>query len=320
VKARSAVRWLVHFLFWVLVRARVCWHVLRYQILPWLAWPLGWLHSYRQAVTVWPGGEATLGPRVALFCHFDAQGNLRADALRYIAALRDAGFSVVVVSNSGTLQTQAMTQLQAVSAAVLVRRNIGYDFCAWREGLERFSLPRDNTELLLLANDSVYGPLRPLAPLLTRIADGGADVWGLTDSSQIRFHLQSYFLAVGTAALHSKAWRGFWQNVRPIPSKHLMIRLYEVGLTQRLSHAGLRCRALWPVAGMHLPPRAITTVNPTHDLWRQLLATGFPFIKRELVRDNPARIADAAAWRDVVAGLDSAGLAEIERDLERTRH
>jgi lipopolysaccharide biosynthesis protein len=212
-----------------------------------------------------------------------------------------------------------MAVLQPICAAVLVRRNIGLDFCAWREGLELFGLPRDNTESLLLANDSVYGPLQPLAPLLARIVTGDADVWGLTDSEQIRFHLQSYFLAVGATAMRSDAWRRFWDGVRPFPSKHLMIRRYEIGLTQSLTRAGLRCRAVWPIADMALPNRASRTVNPTHDLWRQLLDAGFPFIKRELVRDNPARIADAAEWRKVVAGMDGARLAEIEQDLVRVR-
>jgi lipopolysaccharide biosynthesis protein len=323
VKLRSAVRWLVHFLFWGLVRARVCWqvgwHFLHYRLLPWLAWPFGWLRNPRQAVVVWPEHSAALGPRVALFCHFDAQGAVRSDVLRYLTALHDAGYSVVVVSNSGALQPAAMAALQTVCAAVLVRRNIGLDFCAWREGLELFSLPRDNTEALLLANDSVYGPLQPLAPLLSRLSAGDADVWGLTDSDQIRFHLQSYFLAVSATAMRSEAWRRFWHGVRPYPSKHLMIRCYEIGLTQSLARAGLRCRAMWPTTAMTLPNRARNTVNPTHDLWRQLLNAGFPFIKRELVRDNPARIADAAEWRKVVAGMDGARLAEIEQDLVRVR-
>jgi hypothetical protein len=68
---------------------------------------------------------------------------------------------------------------------------------------------------------------------------------------------------------------------------------------------------------MQLSDRASTTVNPTHDLWRQLLDAGFPFIKRELVRDNPARVADAEEWREVVGVMDQAGLAEIEQDLSR---
>ena len=193
------VRWLICCLLWGIRLMQVTRHLLRHHVIPYLAWPLGWLRSHRQVVAVWPEGAVPLGPRVALFCHFDAQGAVRADVLRYLAALREAGFSIIAVSNGGALQPLAMTHLQTVCAAVLVRRNVGYDFCAWREALERFDVPRSDTELVLLANDSVYGPLHSLTPILARVMAGGADVWGLTDSNQIRFHLQSYFLVAGAA-------------------------------------------------------------------------------------------------------------------------
>ena len=257
------VRWLICCLLWGIRLMQVTRHLLRHHVIPYLAWPLGWLRSHRQFVAVWPEGAVPLGPRVALFCHFDAQGAVRADVLRYLAALREAGFSIIAVSNGGALQPLAMTHLQTVCAAVLVRRNVGYDFCAWREALERFGVPRSDTELVLLANDSVYGPLHSLTPILARVMAGGADVWGLTDSNQIRFHLQSYFLVAGAAAIRSDAWRRFWQSVRPVPSKSMMIRRYEVGLTQCLSRAGLRCEALWPVATLCQPDRATARVNPT---------------------------------------------------------
>jgi lipopolysaccharide biosynthesis protein len=294
---------------------------LRYQMLPLLAVPLGNLRSHLHCVTAWPDDPVVLGPRVAVFCHFDADGAVRPDVLRYLAAVRAAGFDVAVVSNSTALRPEAMTSLQAICQAVIVRRNVGYDFCAWREALERLALPRDDTELVLLANDSVYGPLRPLGPCLQRIAGGEADVWGLTDSRQIRFHLQSYFLAVSRAALQSEAWRRFWCSVRPVPSKRAMILRYELGLTQQLLRAGLRCRAVWPVTELPRPDslrqRQTDEVNPTHELWRQLLDAGFPFIKRELVRDNPAHVPDIAEWRQVVQPLDGRELAEIEQDLRR---
>ena len=61
-----------------------------------------------------------------------------------------------------------------------------------------------------------------------------------------------------------------------------------------------------------------TPLNPTSDLWRQLLAARFPFIKRELLRDNPTRVPDVVEWRDVVAEIAETSLAPIERDLQRT--
>jgi hypothetical protein len=58
-------------------------------------------------------------------------------------------------------------------------------------------------------------------------------------------------------------------------------------------------------------------LNPTAELWRELLQAGFPFIKRELLRDNPARVLDIADWYDIASATSSTGIEAIERDLQR---
>ena len=69
-------------------------------------------------------------------------------------------------------------------------------------------------------------------------------------------------------------------------------------------------------AAAHLVP-----LNPTADLWRQLLLGGFPFIKVELLRKNPTAVPDVADWRSVVADLTGADVTMIERDLQlKLRH
>ena len=58
-------------------------------------------------------------------------------------------------------------------------------------------------------------------------------------------------------------------------------------------------------------------LNPTSDLWRQLLLARFPFIKRELLRDNPSRVPDVVEWKSVASEISDRSLAPIERDLQR---
>jgi hypothetical protein len=233
---------LLRFLLWLPGWA---WNTVWRHWLPVLWYPASFLRSHRQLVSLWPEGGIQVGPRVALFAHFDRGGAMRAHTLAYLSALRDAGLSVVLVTNAGRLRPEAMAALQTSCAGVIVRRNVGYDFGALREGIEILDLPRPDTEMLLLANDSVYGPLQPLGPVLERLDFTRADLWGLTESWQTRYHLQSYFLAIGRAALTSPAWTEFWRGVRPVSSKWWVIRHYEIGLTQRLLRAGLRAQALW---------------------------------------------------------------------------
>lgn len=319
---------------------------LRVGVVSWLSFLASFLRKPSQIVTRWPEGDVALGPRVAIFVHWDGRGAVHEPVRHYLRALRQAGLSIVFVSNAGKLRDDAWATLRELCDVVLVRRNIGYDFGAMREGLEACALPRPNTEMVLIVNDSVYGPLAPLDEMLARIDFNAADVWGAAESWQRRYHLQSFFLAAGRKALESKAWKQFWSRVRPVQSKPWVIWHYEIGLTRKLIASGLRCAAIWSYqdvvrdvdtslleedefkdplfASRKIHANRIRQanvgrrpLNPTADLWRQMLRARFPFIKRELLLKNPSGIEDLVDWRDVVGEVFGTDIGFIERDLQR---
>jgi hypothetical protein len=317
-------------------------------VVPYLSYARSFLRRPRNVVRRWPEGRIELGGSVALFTHFDRRERLADHVIAYVRELYGLGFSVVFVSNSERLSEDGLAKLQPYCRAVIVRRNVGYDFGAIREVLDLLKLPRQDTERLLIANDSVYGPLLPIADMIARADFEEADLWGTTESWQYRYHLQSFFLLAGRRAINSRAWKEFWQGVRQVSSKQWVIARYEVGLTQTLLKAGLRCRPLWSyhqlldqtehkyipkeVDASTLDPLELMRIrasqriraaaahgvalNPTSDLWRQLLLAGFPFIKVELLRKNPTGVPDIADWRSVVARLPHGDVAMIERDLQ----
>jgi hypothetical protein len=330
----------------IFVRAGQLLDAVRVRAMAWLSFFGSFLRSPRQIVKRWPENDVPLGPRVAIFVHWDGRGNVHEPVRHYLKALREAGLSIVFVSNAGKLRQESWAALRELCDIVLLRRNIGYDFGAMREGLDACALPRPETEMVLIVNDSVYGPLAPLDETLAKIDFAQADVWGATESWQRRYHLQSFFLAAGRNALESEAWKRFWSRVRPVKSKFWVIREYEIGLTRRLITAGLRCAAIWSYKDVvrdvdltlleeaeyadalfasrkiHANRIRLATVgrhplNPTSDLWRQMLRARFPFIKRELLLKNPSGIEDVVDWRDVVADVFGADIGYIERDLQR---
>jgi hypothetical protein len=317
-----------------------------------IAGGLGRLRSPHQIIRTNPASNIALGKKIVLFLHFDRNGRVRDALYDYIEQFIASGRSVVFVTNSGKLDPVAETQLAELGATMMIRRNIGYDFGAWRDAIEHLDLPRADTEEVIIANDSVFGPVRPLETTLLRLDYDQADVWGLTESWQRRYHLQSYFVAFGPRAIRAPEFRKFWATVIPAPAKSYVIGRYEVGMTQAMIKARLRVEVLWPYetliklitrdqlagyfameskTGSRLDPLELTrwlhvlrlrdaiarrqALNPTSDLWRHLLLSGYPFIKRELLRDNPTRVEDIGDWADVLRDTLGVDPGSIIADL-----
>lgn len=362
-------------------------HAIRMLVVMTVAGVIGRLRSPHRVLVQKPANGFELGPNVVLFLHWDYDGRVREGLFTYIAQFRDADRSVVFVTNAGKLESTAEMRLMALCAGIIIRGNVGYDFGGWRDAIETLDLPRPGTKEIIIANDSVFGPFHPLDQTLSRLDYAKADVWGLTDSWQQRYHLQSYFVAFGSRAIHAPAFREFWTSVLPAPSKAFIIRKYEIGMTQAILQSGLRVSAVWPYEELieqvrhgqcgvclaaetrqmnssqiaeamdvgldrrdqsavptalegksdeggdrqqlarrrHLLrlQRAIVrrkALNPTADLWRQLLLSGFPLIKRELLCGNPTRVEDVGDWADVLrneCGVDPDVLAKIEYSVNR---
>ena len=160
--------------------------------------------------------------------------------------------------------------------------------------------------LLILTNDSCYGPLHSVDGIFERLAASRADVVGLTESTAIRSHLQSYFVAYRPRVLRSPLFWAFWEQIGIWDTKIDLVRSCEVGWSGVLADAGFQLEALY-LAGQH--------GNVTHTRWRQLLEElQFPFLKTELLRLNPIR-QDIDDWQSVAAACDSRVTALIREHL-----
>jgi hypothetical protein len=291
-------------------------------------------------------GRAPLTEKVCVFVHYDGGGVLRPHARRYIDALVEEGFCIVFVSNS-KITPECLDHLSSRCARILLRDNCGYDFAAYRDGVLNLDIQPGRPTVLLLANDSVYAPVSPLAGLFDDMDFGIADVWAATDSWQRRYHLQSYLIGFGPTALAHPTFLGFWRQVRNAKSKWAVVRHYEIGLTRVMQAAGLRCAAVFDYQSLMRraemiveaekdpTPNVMATLlrtsaerasrtaahrcaaNPAVDLWLLLVEAGCPFLKRELLRDDPNRVPDLFAWHRVVRDRAPALYREVIEDLKR---
>jgi lipopolysaccharide biosynthesis protein len=230
--------------------------------------------------------------RVAIFAHYDAQGEVKPYILQYLRDLRETCAQIIFVS-TGDLPESQLEQARAFCSSATRRANAGFDFGMWRQALEGLDLA--GIDELVLTNSSVFGPIYPLTPILEKMAQAECDFWGMTDSFEIDWHLQSYFLVFKKRALASPALTEFFGAVLPYASKDQVIRSYELGLTQFLSERGLRPAAFVPMGSWVASARGKAKLcarrqNATVFYPIQLIRAGMPFVKVQLLRDNPVDV------------------------------
>jgi hypothetical protein len=244
----------------------------------------------RRAVKVpakWIGRPPSLKNReVVLFVTYSPDATITPTARCLIDAWKAAGFAVIIILAVDDMQQPALGVL--AEDCVLVRANQGYDFGAWAGAIAR--LPDvQQAALLAIANDSVYGPTARFSEMVDEVRRLNADVIGLTDSRELNYHIQSYLVFFKSGALKHLAFRWFWRSIRTLP-RQSVIDLYETRLSETFALAGLSSAVLHPV------PVGFNG-NITLTDWKGLLHRGFPFVKIQLVRDNPFNV-DISDWAE----------------------
>jgi hypothetical protein len=227
--------------------------------------------------------------RTCLFVHFDPGGRIDPHVQRYLSALKACGLDTVLIS-SANLQPEAFAAVEALTVAAIARENKGLDFAGWALALELFP-GLLGSQSLLIANDSVYGPVGDLQGLFARMDAEPLDVWGAIESRDPERHFQSWFVNFRGPVLQSEAFAAYWTGVLPLDDKRAVIHQYEIPMWRTFEAAGFRVGAAAPWEGHEL------INNPAMEGWRVLLDLGAPFVKVQLLRDNPTAVdLDGWAW------------------------
>lgn len=283
-----------------------------------VAWSslLDWIYPLKPEVVRLRDGLLPQNSKsVAIFAHWSPTGRISDLVFHQLSIWLEAGFDIVFVSN--TLPPQKdWDKLQHYVVLQIARKGGGRDFGAWSTAIRLTSNWIDQLDELLLLNDSMVGPIRPLPPILAALRSGGDGLFGMTEARGGGAHLQSYLLlARGQAPIKSLCEHVC--SCSPTRSKWLLVQQGELRLTRYMLKQGHRVGALF---GHDRVRREIDLqllqkfgtrykkddafdiypLNPTHHLWDFLITRfGFPFIKTELLLRNPGNIDSVDRWRDL---------------------
>jgi lipopolysaccharide biosynthesis protein len=282
--------------------------------------------------------------RLCIFAHYDRDNLVDEYVLYFLQNLKTVSNQIIFVTTSNIAKDE-MAKIKRYCDKIIIRENQGYDFVSWQEGLKAISGNSDFDELVF-CNDSVYGPLYPLPDVFDTMSSKNCDFWGITDSYEINYHLQSYFLVFKKNVIRSEIFQRFWNDVKTESSKNEVIKKYEVGITRAFISAGFKPQAYLPtslltsiilrikiISVLKHPFNAVKlvlynfiqknmdfrSINPTHFLWKDLIVKyKMPFLKIELLRDNPSKV-DIRGYENIIKDHTSYDTSLIINHLSRTK-
>ncbi len=233
--------------------------------------------------------------RLALYVFFEKKGVLHDYMEFYLKSLKEIAQDILVIAN-GRLSHESRDKLKNLDIDFLCRENKGFDFSAWRAGLEYkgWDTVRSYDELIL-CNCSCSGPIFPFSEMFSCMNERDCDFWGINrqpdklekyfipgdPKSQMISHIQSYFYVFRNTAIISPAFSLWWSELKDSETYWQEVSHHEIQFTQYLEKYGLRSDTYMNFDKYNkLSPKGDANF---HFADKQLIEDRNPLIKRKLI-------------------------------------
>lgn len=181
--------------------------------------------------------------------------------------------------------------LEKYADEIFYRENIGFDVGGFKDALCSF-IGWDKVlkyDELVLVNDSMFGPFKPMKEIFEEMDEKKVDFWGLAKHGEgkddshgnIAEHIQTYFLTVCYKMLHSHPFRRYWEEIPYYTNFHDVVCQHELKFTQFFASLGYTYASL-----------ANTEINDSINIcnnysqysflpYELIKKRNFPFLKRK---------------------------------------
>lgn len=257
-----------------------------------------------------------MGQDICLFSIYAPGGQVSPATISYIESMAENGFSIIVCVALDDPTADFDVASLSAAAGIVVHKNGGMDFAAWAGAL-RLLPDCWSASRLVFTNDSVLMLPDLMKPFVERLRLETADFVGLTDSRCFIPHIQSYFFQFQGAALSNPKLHAFWASIQVFADKKDVIQNYELNLLQHVTFDyGLTSNTMFSLVKIfpYATEAEYSHLNVCHSYWDHLVAKGFPFVKVELLRDNPLKL-NILHWCSVFEA-HGASLDLVKKHLE----
>ena len=185
-----------------------------------------------------------VGDRFAIVVKYALFG-VTEDFLQLLAALRRHDINPIVVCN-GNLSDEQLDRLAIDAHRILVRRNLGRDFGAYRAATVLLQAQEFQPRRLLYLNDSVmFVDGTGLDAMIGGLAESDYDVVGTFENHEIAHHVGSYAFSVSGKVFADPSVQRFWRDYKPYDLRPHAIKKGEIGLSKCLAKCGYRTDVIY---------------------------------------------------------------------------
>jgi lipopolysaccharide biosynthesis protein len=182
--------------------------------------------------------------RTVIFAHYDKNNKIENYVIFYLKELKKIAKNIVFVSDCN-LNEEEIVKLSNITHHIIAKRHGEYDFGSYKYGyLYAKENNLLNTEELILANDSCFGPLISFENIWNEINKKECDFWGINQNDiDVDFHIQSFFMVFKENVFKNELFDNFITSIKKQENKDEIIKKYEIGLSKLLLGNGFKAQS-----------------------------------------------------------------------------
>lgn len=230
--------------------------------------------------------------RLCIYLIYDRQNMIDAYIDYMLSELKSCADHLVVVCN----MTEIFCGLEILNRhadEIFYRENTGFDAGGFKEALCSYVGWEKVLEYdeLILVNDSLFGPFKPMESIFKDMDERRVDFWGLathaSNGTDILEHVQTYFLVVRSEMLHCIQFKNYWKDMPFYLNFSEVVRQHEVKFTPYFRSLGYSYDVLADIKAND------SKVNLSNNYMQYALISyellkkrNFPFLKKQQLAYN----------------------------------
>ena len=227
--------------------------------------------TFKQQKKQWKRQESkNMSKRYCVFAAYNNENRITTELLFYLEELNKITDGVVFIMDNPIDETEEK-KLEGLTIYHKCEKHNEYDFGSYKKGF--FYLKEngllDDTNEIIFANDSCYGPLKPLNLFINKWEkENKPDFYGITINNfglkyssvpivNCKFpHIQSYFFLITKNIFEKEFFQNFLGDVHHFDTMLGVVKTYEMGLSDLIVKNGFKLKAYFDFKDFDKNPSA----------------------------------------------------------------